>query len=129
MHYPKTNQFYFGNINYIQIFSQCDFKIWSFLFAADSLVTYAGERFDFVLNANKSVGNYWIRFRGLMDCDERFTSAHQVAILHYDGASEFDEPLGEVSYKAAYRQGLVSKFIQTIGLLRAVRNLEPPKLL
>lgn len=46
-----------------------------------SLVVYAGERFDFVLRANRMIKNYWIRFRGLMDCDARFTSAHQVAIL------------------------------------------------
>lgn len=39
------------------------------------LVTYAGERWDFVINANQEVGNYFIRARGLMDCDERFTSS------------------------------------------------------
>ena len=43
-----------------------------------SLVTYAGERFDFVINANQLISNYWIRLRGLMDCDQRFTSAYQV---------------------------------------------------
>nr|BAJ06131.1 laccase 1 isoform S [Nephotettix cincticeps] len=63
---------------------------------ADSLVSYAGERWDFVLNANQEVGNYWIRFAGLMDCDQRFTSAHQVAVLHYEGAPELEpkEPVG-----------------------------------
>lgn len=63
---------------------------------ADSLVSYAGERWDFVLNADQKVGNYWIRFAGLMDCDQRFTSAHQVAVLHYDGAPEVEpeEPVG-----------------------------------
>jgi hypothetical protein len=76
--------------------------------AADSLVSYAGERFDFVLHANKKVGNYWMRFRGLMDCDERFTKAHQVAVLHYVGAPVNEEPPGEVSYKEARRKGLVS---------------------
>ncbi|PSN35389.1 hypothetical protein C0J52_17819 [Blattella germanica] len=74
--------------------------------SADSLVSYAGERFDFVLNANNKVGNYWMRFRGLMDCDERFTMAYQVAVLHYDGAPELEEPPGEVSYEAARREGL-----------------------
>lgn len=43
-----------------------------------SFVSYAGERFDFIINANQEEGNYWIRVRGLMDCDERFTSAYQV---------------------------------------------------
>jgi len=77
-------------------------------FSADSLVSYAGERFDFVLHANKKVGNYWMRFRGLMDCDERFTKAHQVAVLHYVGAPLNKEPPGEVSYEEAHRKGLVS---------------------
>lgn len=39
--------------------------------SATSLVTYAGERYDFILEANNEIDNYWIRFRGLMDCDER----------------------------------------------------------
>uniref|UniRef100_A0A182JMG1 Multicopper oxidase n=1 Tax=Anopheles atroparvus TaxID=41427 RepID=A0A182JMG1_ANOAO len=53
-----------------------------------SFVSYAGERFDFVLKANQPVGNYLMRFRGLMDCDERFTSAYQFAVLRYRGAPE-----------------------------------------
>lgn len=73
---------------------------------ADSLVSYAGERFDFVINADKEVGNYWIRFRGLMDGGEKFTKAHQVAVLHYEGAPEHEEPPGEVNYEAAKRAGL-----------------------
>ncbi|XP_070151439.1 uncharacterized protein [Polyergus mexicanus] len=64
---------------------------------AESLVSYAGERFDFIIEMNQPVDNYWIRFRGLMDCDERFLSAYQVAILRYEGASE-EEPAVEVSY-------------------------------
>ncbi|KAG8300957.1 iron assimilation by reduction and transport [Homalodisca vitripennis] len=41
-----------------------------------------------MLVANRPVGNYWVRFTGLMDCDQRFTKAHQVAVLHYEGAPE-----------------------------------------
>ncbi|KAH8329363.1 hypothetical protein KR074_008677, partial [Drosophila pseudoananassae] len=62
-----------------------------------SIVTYSGERFDFVLNANMDVGNYWIRLKGLMDCSEVFTSAFQVAILRYEGAPD-EEPAAELSY-------------------------------
>ncbi|XP_030081054.1 laccase-2 [Drosophila hydei] len=62
-----------------------------------SIVTYSGERFDFVLNANQAVGNYWLRLKGLMDCSERFTSAFQVAILRYEGAPEV-EPSAELGY-------------------------------
>lgn len=34
----------------------------------ESFNIFAGERFDFVLNASLPVGNYWIRTRGLADC-------------------------------------------------------------
>ncbi|XP_076296818.1 uncharacterized protein LOC143217023 [Lasioglossum baleicum] len=63
-----------------------------------TLVSYAGERFDFVVEANQRIDNYWIRVRGLMDCDERFTKAFQVGILRYDGAIEQD-PEGQVTYE------------------------------
>lgn len=68
------------------------------------LTTYAGERWDFVVNANQAIGNYFIRARGLMDCDERFTSSFQMAVLHYRGAPETD-PAGTPSYKHS-RDGL-----------------------
>ncbi|XP_014604884.1 PREDICTED: L-ascorbate oxidase-like isoform X2 [Polistes canadensis] len=64
---------------------------------AESLVNYAGERFDFIVNMDQEIDNYWIRFRGLMDCDERFLSAHQVAILRYENAKG-SEPEGQISY-------------------------------
>lgn len=62
------------------------------------LVTYAGERWDFIINANQNVGNYFIRARGLMDCDERFTSSFQLAVLHYQGAPDEDPTYAEPSY-------------------------------
>nr|KAF7421813.1 hypothetical protein H0235_009649 [Vespula pensylvanica] len=65
--------------------------------SAESLVIYAGERFDFIVNMSQEVNNYWIRFRGLMDCDKRFNSAYQVAILRYENAKEID-PEREISY-------------------------------
>lgn len=68
------------------------------------LITYAGERWDFVVHANQPVGNYFIRARGLMDCDERFTSSFQMAVLHYQGAPDEDPP-GRPSYNLT-RSGL-----------------------
>lgn len=62
------------------------------------MISYAGERFDFVIETHQNVDNYWIRLRGLMDCDERFTKAHQVAILRYEGAAKKD-PKGVVAYE------------------------------
>ncbi|KAB7498531.1 Laccase-5, partial [Armadillidium nasatum] len=41
----------------------------------DSLVIYGGERWDFVVNANQEPGVYWVKFNGLLDCDNRFFSA------------------------------------------------------
>jgi FtsP/CotA-like multicopper oxidase with cupredoxin domain len=71
---------------------------------ATFLVTYAGERWDFIVNANQQVGNYFIRARGLMDCDERFTSSFQMAVLHYHGAED-ENPSRKPSYQLS-REGL-----------------------
>lgn len=78
-------------------------------FLVESIVTYAGERFDFILNADQPKDLYWIRFRGLMDCDERFKSVHQEAILEYDGVNDDDIfPSGdEPNYSNSNRNGLV----------------------
>ncbi|KAM3962212.1 uncharacterized protein ACR2FA_003712 [Aphomia sociella] len=72
---------------------------------ATSLVTYAGERYDFVIEANNEIDNYWIRFRGLMDCDEIFTKAKQVAVLRYEGAMEV-EPEGDPTWEELHNEGL-----------------------
>lgn len=52
---------------------------------AESFVINPGERFDFVINANQSVGNYWIRGKTL-EVTPRNTIAE--AILRYEGASD-----------------------------------------
>lgn len=82
----------------------------------ESVVTYAGERWDFIVNADKEIDNYWIRFRGLMDCDERFTSAHQVGILHYKGAELDVYPEGDPDYESSHKEGMVciQYFLQNI---------------
>ncbi|XP_014258517.2 laccase-1-like isoform X1 [Cimex lectularius] len=76
------------------------------LVKVDSLISYAGERWDFILEASAPVGNYWIRFRGLMDCDERFKAAHSASILHYEDAN-LKKPSETLSYEAAKGQGKV----------------------
>lgn len=87
------------------------------IFLVESLVTYAGERFDFIIDADQDTDNYWIRMRGLMDCDSRFTKAHQVAVLHYDGASD-DEPDLELSWELNTKEGLVSNtYMRPIQIL------------
>ncbi|KAJ8954969.1 hypothetical protein NQ318_000400 [Aromia moschata] len=83
------------------------FKPYALGDVATSLVTYAGERFDFILNADQDKGLYWIRFRGLMDCDERFKMAHQVAVLQYEGvdATIDDYPEDIPDYDTSHREG------------------------
>ncbi|XP_049802828.1 uncharacterized protein LOC126237076 [Schistocerca nitens] len=71
----------------------------------ESLVTYAGERWDFVLEASAAVSSYWVRFQGLMDCGAEFTKAHEVAVLRYQG-SDLAMPAGNVSWEDAQRPGL-----------------------
>lgn len=79
---------------------------------ATFLITYAGERWDFIINANQEMGNYYIRARGLMDCDERFTSSFQMAVLHYQGAPE-ENPVGiKPSYNHT-RKGLALNSLNT----------------
>lgn len=48
----------------------------------ESLVIYAGERYDFILTANKMPKNYWIRAKGLADCS--VNKVFQKAILKYN---------------------------------------------
>ncbi|TRY73881.1 hypothetical protein TCAL_12804 [Tigriopus californicus] len=48
-----------------------------------SFVLAAGERYDFILEANQTPGTYLMRFGGLFDCAP--TEAHGVALLHYEG--------------------------------------------
>lgn len=67
----------------------------------ESFVTYAGERFDFVLNANQSIDNYWIRFKGLMD--GQFTNTFQTSILHYKNANDSD-PQGNPTYENTHEK-------------------------
>ncbi|XP_016840817.1 laccase-4-like [Nasonia vitripennis] len=50
----------------------------------DSIRILTGERYDFVLSADRPVDNYWIRFTGDIIC--RFLRTTQLAILRYRGA-------------------------------------------
>lgn len=37
-------------------------------FNVTSLVLNGGERYDFVLEANRNMSNYWIQVQGIADC-------------------------------------------------------------
>ena len=48
-----------------------------------------GTRFDFVLNADQSIGNFWLRVLGIGDCEG--AKANGMAIVRYNQA-DFKEP-------------------------------------
>ncbi|XP_013415315.1 laccase-4-like [Lingula anatina] len=68
----------------------------------ESFNIFAGERYDFVLNANARVDNYWIRVVGLADCANK--KAKQVAILRYNGAP-IEDPKAPTDYENMMRSG------------------------
>lgn len=74
----------------------------------ESIVTYAGERYDFILNANKTPDVYWMKFRGLLQCSEEYNSVRQVAVLQYDDVPNDTYPPGNPTYEETDREGLVN---------------------
>ncbi|KAK9884425.1 hypothetical protein WA026_007272 [Henosepilachna vigintioctopunctata] len=72
---------------------------------ADSLVTYAGERFDFIIDANQPENVYWIKFKGFMQC--KSNNVFQAAVLHYesDTINSNVYPNGDLTYKEMGRSG------------------------
>ncbi|XP_061163506.1 uncharacterized protein LOC133172595 isoform X2 [Saccostrea echinata] len=66
---------------------------------------FAGERYDFILNADKPIGNYWIRTRGLADCGPQYNGVSQTAILRYEGAMPMF-PKESTEYEAGERPGM-----------------------
>ncbi|KAK7500483.1 hypothetical protein BaRGS_00008390, partial [Batillaria attramentaria] len=69
----------------------------------DAFIAHPGERYDFVLDAAKDAGNYWLRVLGLGDCEYSVYSgfiANGAAILRYEGAAE-EEPSGDPNLQRA----------------------------
>ncbi|PIK49626.1 laccase-type phenoloxidase [Apostichopus japonicus] len=60
----------------------------------DALISNAGERFDFILHANQSIGNYWLRLKGVGDNCE---TLQELAIIRYMRAPEEDPTAPERS--------------------------------
>ena len=64
---------------------------------ADYIIIYPGERYDFVLEANQTGGNYWIRAETLevnLTGSVPYESLHHTAeaILHYNGSNSPPTP-------------------------------------
>ncbi|XP_033127482.1 laccase-5-like, partial [Anneissia japonica] len=55
-------------------------------FETDCFLIGGGERFDFILNANQPIGNYWVRVEGMRPCEMQ----QELAILRYQGAPDVD---------------------------------------
>lgn len=61
----------------------------------DSLTIFASQRYSFVLTANATVGNYWIRAIPNHAVTLGTDGGTNSAILRYDGAAAVDPPAGE----------------------------------
>lgn len=57
----------------------------------DNARLYAGQRYSFVLTADKPVGNYWIRSKPNAGIEQSFINGMNSAILRYEGAPD-EEP-------------------------------------
>nr|QMP96877.1 laccase C precursor [Cerrena sp.] len=66
----------------------------------DSLVIYAGQRYSFVLNANQTVDNYWIRADPNLGTTG-FPNGINSAILRYSGADEVEPTTNQTTSTAA----------------------------
>lgn len=80
------------------------YLLYSFTFQVDSLIIDAGERYDFVVNADQQLSSYWIRLHGHMDCGSK--KVFQAAILRYMGAPEI-EPEEVLTFENTERFGKV----------------------
>jgi hypothetical protein len=78
----------------------------------------AGERMDFVPIPESSVTtsnqSFYVRVRGLNDCDDLKNSVFQTAQLIYDNARPLNPNKFAVSYGRSIRSGVVSKKFCTL---------------
>lgn len=76
----------------------------------ESLIIMAGERYDFIVDANQAIDNYWIRAKGFADCSNN--KVFQTAILNYKLSGESSDRLPSgppLEYDTMSRTGLVSR--------------------
>ena len=73
----------------------------------ESFVSNPGERFDFILNTNKAVKNYWIKVKGEGNC--AFYDLFQRAVLEYEGAKNELNSKVKMTYNDTTRVGRVSR--------------------
>jgi hypothetical protein len=79
------------------------------IFQQAKILTLSAERYDFVLNANQNMKNYWITVRGKGFC--MFKRVFQTAVLNYEGVDVNASPDGPAPrYQAVQAPSHVSVF-------------------
>ncbi|XP_043281462.1 laccase-5-like isoform X2 [Venturia canescens] len=77
----------------------------------DSIISFAGERYDFVINANQTPGAYWIQLRALGECGTK--RIQNFAILRY--AEKLEQPRSSApSYDRGLPEGVVLNPVDAI---------------
>ncbi|XP_059471482.1 uncharacterized protein LOC132194315 [Neocloeon triangulifer] len=70
----------------------------------NTIISFTGERYDFVINADQPVGAYWIQVRGLGECG--ISRVQQLGILRY-ARGPYDPVNRAPSYDFGLPQGVV----------------------
>lgn len=76
-------------------------------FTGNKINFAVGERYDFVINADRPVGAYWIQLRGLGECGIR--RVQQLAILRY-ARGPYQPSSNPPTYDFGIPQGVVSNY-------------------
>ncbi|XP_075210800.1 uncharacterized protein LOC142318144 [Lycorma delicatula] len=101
----------------------------------DTFVVSAGERFNFILQANQKVGCYWMRFRGIGDCGEMKSSVHQEAHLCYNGSKPSPYAYYKPTYNEGKRSGILFNPVEVVDTnlennsliyMPSLKSIEPP---
>ncbi|GJQ82110.1 Lac2 [Trypoxylus dichotomus] len=70
----------------------------------NTIISFSGERYDYIINADQQPGAYWIQLRGLGECGIR--RAQQLAILRY-ARGPYQPATAAPTYDFGLPQGVV----------------------
>ncbi|XP_034840580.1 uncharacterized protein stw [Maniola hyperantus] len=99
----------------------------------NTIISFSGERYDFVITANQAVEAYWIQLRGLGECGIK--RAQQLAILRY-ARGPYQPSSQPPSYDVGLPQGVVMNPLDArcnerrddaicVSQLKNARNINP----
>nr|BCM26535.1 laccase-like multicopper oxidase 2 [Ischnura senegalensis]BDD85289.1 multicopper oxidase 2 [Ischnura senegalensis] len=83
----------------------------------NTIISFTGERYDFVLTADQNADSYWIQIRGLGECGTQ--RAQQLAVLRY-ARGPYEPRSPRPTYDYGLAQGVV------LNPLDAICNVERP---